>query len=180
MEIAGAKAPGIDLRAPIATPDEGRKWHWDLVRHVRPGDIVVHWFTTAAHAKGVVGWSRAASTAVVEDHIWVPRTRPDIDDNTATPRPHWVVPLEGYTQLARPITRSEVESIHADVVGLEEELAEIYPRFKYYPFQDYRPNEIRANQAYLTKMPVDLLRLLNRLGQLGFEIDYEANRPSRR
>lgn len=167
MEIAGAKAPGIDLRAPIASPDEGRKWHWDLVRHVRPGDIVV-------------GWSRAASTAVVEDHIRVPRTRPDIDENTATPRPHWVVPLEGYTQLARPITRSAVESIHADVVGLEEELAEIYPRFKYYPFQDYRPNEIRANQAYLTKMPVELLRLLNRLGRLGFKIDYEAHRPSRR
>lgn len=176
MEIAGAKPPGIDLRAPIANPAERKKWHWDLVRHVRPGDVILHWFTTSARAKGIVGWSRAASTPVVRDHVWVPRTRPDIDESTAQARPHWVVPLEGYTRLARPITRQQIEVIHQDVIKLAEHLRLLYPQFQYYPFQDYRPDEIRANQAYLTKMPIELLRLLNRTAPLGFEVDYEAYR----
>lgn len=66
MEIAGAKAPGIDLRAPITAPDERPIWHWDLARLVRAGDIVLHWVTTPAGATGIVGWSIAASDPIVE------------------------------------------------------------------------------------------------------------------
>lgn len=180
MEIAGAKEPGLDLRAPIATPEEGRKWHWDLVRFVCPGDIVVHWFTTPTRAKGIVGWSRAAAEPTVRDHVWVPRTRPDVDVDTAEPRPHWVVGLEDFTPLQRPITRDSVETIHREVIELANSLDEQYEDFKYYPFQDYKPDEIRAAQAYLTKMPIELLLLLNRLGRLGFEIEYEAHRVTSR
>lgn len=176
MEIAGAKAPGIDLRAPITAPDERPIWHWDLVRHVRPGDVILHWFTTPAGATGIVGWSRAASAPSVQSHVWVPRTRPDVDAETAEHRPHLVVPLTDYTPLPKPITRDDVESIHAQVIALEERLKSVHPGFKYYPFQNYRPTEIRARQAYLTKMPVELLHLLNRLGRFGFEVDYEAHR----
>ena len=176
----GAKAPGIDLRAPITTPDERPIWHWDLVRMVQPGDVILHWFTTPAGATGIVEWSRAAAAPVVQSHVWVPRTRPDLDAATADRRPHWVVPLEDYTPLPRPITREQVECIHAEVVRLEDQLKERYRGFKYYPFQDYRPTELRARQAYLTKMPVGLLSLLNRLGRFGFEIEYEAHRPARR
>ena len=179
MEIAGAKAPGIDLRAPITAPGERPIWHWDLVRLVRAGDVLLHWFTTPAGATGIVGWSVAASAPVIESHVWVPRTRPDLDPADAERRPHWVVPLRDYTPLARPITRDHVESVHREVVQLEARLGEQYPKFKYYPFQDYRPHEIRARQAYLTKMPVELLLLLNRLGRLGFEVEYEAYRGSR-
>jgi len=177
MEIAGAKAPGIDLRAPITAPDERPVWHWDLVRFVQPGDLVLHWFTTPAGATGIVGWSRAASAPVVESHVWVPRTRADLDPSTAERRPHWVVPLKEYTPLPRPITREQVETVHAEVIELADRLQGVYPGFKYFPFQDYRPTEIRARQAYLTKMPIELLRLLNRLGKLGFEIEYEATHP---
>lgn len=144
---------------------------------MQPGDVILHWFTTPAGATGIVGWSRTASAAVIESHVWVPRTRPDIDPSTAERRPHWVVPLRDYTSLARPITRELVETVHADVVLLEERLKSHYEGFKYYPFQDYRPTEIRARQAYFTKMPVELLRLLNRLAPLGFEVEYEAYRP---
>lgn len=179
MEIAGAKAPGIDLRAPITGPDERPIWHWDLVRLVREGDIVLHWFTTPAGATGIVGWSVAASDRVVESHVWVPRTRTDLDAAEEGRRPHWVVPLRDFTALPRPITRDDVETIHAEVFALEERLSEAYPRFKYYPFQDYRPTQIRARQAYLTKLPTELLLLLNRLGRFGFEVEYEAHRGAR-
>ncbi len=54
--------------------------------------------------------------------------------------------------------------MHAEVVDLEDRLKDRYPRFKYFPFQDYRPTEIRARQAYLTKMPVELLHLSADLG----------------
>lgn len=180
MEIAGAKEPGIDLRAPITTPGERSVWHWHLVRLVQPGDVIVHWFTTPAGATGIVGWSRAASPPVVESHVWVPRTRVDIDPSTAEHRPHWVVPLKDYTALPRPITREQVETIHTEVVRLEDDLKDLYRGFKYYPFQDYRPTELRARQAYLTKMPVELLLLLNRLGRFGFEVEYEAHRAAPR
>lgn len=180
MEIAGAKAPGIDLRAPITAPDERPIWHWDLARLVRAGDIVLHWVTTPAGATGIVGWSIAASDPIVESHAWVPRTRTDLDPALEGRRPHWVVPLRDFTPLPRPITRDDVETVHAEVIALEDKLSEAYPRFKYYPFQDYRPTQIRARQAYLTKMPVQLLLLLNRLGRFGFEVEYEAHRGARR
>ena len=179
MEIAGAKAPGLDLRAPITSLDERPVWHWDLVRLVRAGDVVLHWFTTPAGATGIVGWSVAASDPVIESHVWVPRTRPDVDPAHEGRRPHWVVPLRDFTPLPRPITRDDVETIHTEVIRLEERLSEAYQQFKYYPFQDYRPTQIRARQAYLTKMPVELLSLLNRLGRLGFEVEYEAHRGAR-
>lgn len=128
----------------------------------------MHWFTTPAGATGIVGWSVAASAPVVESHVWVPRTRPDLDPATAERRPHWVVALRDFTPLPHPITREQVETLHAEIIDLEMRLPDRYEQFKCYPFQDYRPTEIRARQGYLTKMPVELLLLLNRLGRFGF------------
>jgi hypothetical protein len=118
--------------------------------------------------------------AIVEPHVWVPRTRSEADPSVVERRPHWVVPLTGYPQLERPIAGEDVETLHEEIVELESRLRERYRHFKYYPFQDYRPNEIRATQAYLTKMPLELLLLLNRLGRFRFKVEYKAYRPAPR
>jgi len=79
-----------------------------LVRLVQPGDVIGHWLTTPAGVTGIVGWSRAASAPVMESHVWVTRTRVDLDPSTAKRRPHWVVSLEGYTPLPSLITRGRL------------------------------------------------------------------------
>lgn len=122
MEIAGAKAPGLDLRVPVTTPGERLVWNWDLVRFVQPGDVILHWFTTPAGAIGIVGWSRAISGPAVESHVWVPRTHADIDLSRAERRPYWLVPRKDYMPLARPITRDQVETVHREVIDLGDRL----------------------------------------------------------
>jgi hypothetical protein len=173
MEIAGAKSPGLDLRAPIAGKTEQPVWHWDILTQVREGDIVLHWSTATTGMPGIVGWSRAASSFEIRDHAWTPRTRGKLA-TAAEPRPHYVIPLADYTALPNAITRDMIEFLHFQIMEVEVQLRNKHKGFKYFPFQEYRIDEIRAQQAYLTKMPVDVLFVLNRIGQLGFEIAYEA------
>lgn len=166
MEITDRNDLGADLRAPKLGLDGRPKWHYELVREVAPGDIVFHWHRTLRGEPGIVGWSEAIGPLDLIEVVWAPHTAKE--GTVVRPSENWRMPLGGLHLLDVPITRSEVLTIRDDIVALEELLRETVPGFGYYPFIRYG-DSLRAQQAYLTKCPAELLPLLQQLGDL--EID---------
>ena len=70
------------------------------------------------------------------------------------------MPLTGYTELSRPITRSALNAQRPVVLGVVEEVTRSYGNPIYAPFQNYGGRELRAQQGYLTKFPAALVSLL--------------------
>lgn len=154
MEITGRDELGIDLRA----PQQGRKgrpvWHYELVKYAVPGDIVFHWHNPIGAEPAIVGWSEVAGPLYVESDYWVAHTAgPDADDSE---QPHWVMPLGGMRKFPQPVTRSMLNA-------RLDEVAAVLGGSPYKPWIVYRSDELRAQQGYLTKMPADLVPLIEEL-----------------
>jgi len=58
---------GADLNAPQRNEDGRRYWSYDLVRQVRPGDIVVHYHEPT---RTIQSWSRAVGLAYESEVLW--------------------------------------------------------------------------------------------------------------
>lgn len=92
----------------------------------------------------------------------------------------WMTPLSGLTYFPSPITRDKLQGYMAAVLDLKARLEEAYGDHVHYPFYRYRPQELRATQAYLLKFPAQLLTVfqLDMLG--GAQVASSPVEPSRR
>lgn len=163
MEVTDREDLGSDLRAPKSDRNGKPKWHYELVRKVQPGDIVFHWHRTFHGSPAIVGWSRAIGPLETIYAPWSPRTSPQ--QAPAAIVENWRMPLGNTHLLDRPITREVLLTARNQIVSLEDQLKGDVPGFRYYPFIRYG-GSLRAQQAYLTKFPRELLSILGPLGDL--------------
>lgn len=159
MEATNREVLGEDLRAPL-TGQGGREiWHYRLVSHTQPGDIVFHWHTELYDRPALIGWSTVLGPLREEEHEWTPRAgRPN---TRAVARPNWVMPLGGIHFLDEPISIAEFERLRYDVLGIRAGLEAAHGKPTYFPFNGYGRENLRAAQAYLTKMPRALVKLFS-------------------
>lgn len=151
---------GDYLRAPKAAGDGNSSWSYELVSYVQPGDRVFHWHRTSTGEPGILGWSEVVGPLQTITWSWQARGTRGRERGAPTVGPTWDMPLTGYTELDRPITRSALNARRLDVLSVINEVARAYGKPIYAPFQNYGGRELRAQQGYLTKFPAALVALL--------------------
>lgn len=151
---------GDYLRAPQAGGDGNPSWSYELTSYVQPGDRVFHWHKTPSGEPGILGWSEAVGPLETITWSWQARGTRGRERGVPTVGPTWNMPLTGYTEFARPITRSALNARRAEVLGVIYGVIRDYGKPIYAPFQNYGGRELRAQQGYLTKFPAALVALL--------------------
>lgn len=156
---------GDYLRAPQAAGDGNPSWSYELTSYVQPGDRVFHWHKTPSGEPGILGWSEAVGPLETITWSWQARGTRGRERGVPTVGPTWNMPLTGYTELDRPVTRSALNVRRDEVLELMEGLSRSNGKPIYAPFQNYGGRELRAQQSYLTKFPASLVALLFDLPQ---------------
>lgn len=159
MEATDRADLGGDLKAPQFGSGGQSVWHYELVSHTQPGDIVFHWHTKMFSAPALVGWSEVIGPLRVEDYEWVPHAGTAAATSHG-PQPNWMMPLGGITLLDTPITIRDIEELRDEVLAIRDALQEQHGTPVYYPFNGYGSDSIRAAQAYFSKLPRSLVELL--------------------
>ena len=159
MEATDRNDLGGDLIAPKAGSAGQSVWHYELVSHTKPGDIVFHWHTKMHSAPALVGWSEVIGPIRTEDYTWVPHAG-TAAATSAGPQPNWMMPLGGITLLDKPITIRDIEELRQEILEVRSALESEHGAPIYYPFNGYGTENIRAAQAYFSKLPRALVELL--------------------
>lgn len=162
MEITDRDDVGADLFAPVVNGSGRPYWGYELITYVQPGDVVLHWHKTLAGEPGIVGWSQATGAYEDTDISWQAHGTVGRASGTLVPRPAWRMPLMNYMPLANPVLISQVRALDAPLRRAQAKLEERYSDGAiYFPFQFSDKRELRAQQTYFVKVPVDVLEILS-------------------
>ncbi len=150
LELTGRSDLGADLRAPLLNEQGKRFWSYDLLRHVKRGDIVFH-YQREQHA--IVAVSRATGTQWPDEIVWAARgTSARNAGLQPRQRPGWYVGLERFEPLSVPITLRQIRAARAHI---ESELTALKMQTAgslYFPFE-LGAREPRPTQGYFFKLP---------------------------
>lgn len=160
MEITDRTDLGSDLRAPQSGSSGRSPWHYALVSHTQPGDIVFHFHETPADGRALVGWSEVVGPLKSEAFEWVPHSGPSKGQSITDAA--WIMPLGSLHRLDNPIPSTQFDRLRDEILKIEADLRERAGAPTYFPFTKYGANGMRAAQAYLTKVPKSLALLLQR------------------
>lgn len=163
MEITGRDVLGENLLAPKLDGAGREQWSYSLVSQVRPGDRVLHYLTNETGGAAIVGWSEATDVPSTGTITWQARGTRGRERGQATTGPSWFVPLGGLHEFDTTVRGRDLDVLETEVFQLRDELEAKHGKPVYFPFFQYRPGEIRAQQGYLVKFPVGLLDLLREL-----------------
>ncbi|TCC10899.1 DUF3883 domain-containing protein [Kribbella soli] len=175
MEITTRAAPGYDLLAPKLDGGGLPQWSYTLVSHVQPGDRVLHYKTNLAGGGAVIGWSEAVTPPSTGTITWQARGTRGRARATAITGPSWFVALGGFNELDAWVRGRDLAAIDHQLFAVRDRLEQSYGRPVYFPFFRYRPGEIRAQQGYLVKFPLELFGLLPNLASASSAAVSEAN-----
>jgi hypothetical protein len=136
------------------------------VRELHEGDVVLHYRARPINA--ITAWSRATGEPYRDDVFWGAHGQASGRGPVAPYwRPGWRQPLDGPYSLTEPVTAAFLNDIRADVLRVLGEVRDEHPRHRPYPpFIDYGGREIRAFQAYLTKVPRAFMELVPALAEV--------------
>jgi hypothetical protein len=159
MEITHRDDLGKDLQAPKLPRGQ---WSYDLVSQVQRGDRVLHWKSGSPAA--IVGWSEVTGEpTTVPTYTWQPR---GTSGRAVAPRTTagWVTPLGGMRTFAVPTTLASLRALRDPLMDLRAELEQAHGQPIYFPFYRYGDDEVRTQQAYLVKFPIELFGLIPQVG----------------
>lgn len=165
MEITDRGDLGADLFAP--TTQQGGKpyWGYELVTHVAPGDVVLHWHKSLLAEPGLVGWSVATGRYEDTEIGWQARGSVGRAKGSLRPRPAWRMPLQGYVALQKPLL---ITSVRRHETQLREAKAALQSEHQteslYFPFGFSDKRSVRAQQTYLVKLPARVLDIFDLTG----------------
>jgi hypothetical protein len=110
MEITDRDDVGGALLAPQVADDGKPEWGYELVRFVRPGDVVLHWF--ASHRqRALIAYSRVAGPPGTTTMVHRSRgTSGQAHPSPLTEEPAWTAPLADLTYLPSPLTRQQLHA----------------------------------------------------------------------
>lgn len=162
LEITDRRCIGGDLLIPQAAASGREVWGYTLVSHVRPGDVVFHYWKPGWQQPAIEGFSVVSGRPKGTTMNWQPRGTYAQAGAGRRRRPAWTAPLQRHTALATPVTLGTLRVNERKLRRIRDQLRSKVGEPLYFPFalSDLRP--VRPAQTYLAKMPedvVDLLRL---------------------
>ena len=166
MEITDRDLHGSELTAPKLNSKQKPYWSYDAVTQVRPGDVIFHWHKTLARKPAIVGWSRAIGPLYESTMSW---TSPGAKGTKMHYHdvPNWNMPLGSLHLLDSPVMSAQLQDISSKIMSQITE--------KYGPFYIYGQVQLRAQQAYLTNFPADLIPIIESVSSLELELSSEAD-----
>ena len=161
MSGTGSKLPTARTWADLNTPqrrDDGEEYYgYSLIREVQDGDIVFHYHKPA---RAIISWSLATG------HIWEDVVHWGAHGTSARvagvqpySRPGWRLGLAGTSPLVPSVDLQVLRNRQEAIQAVRERLEAQHGRPVYFPFEPPEKRDLRPTQAYLTKLPVDLLAL---------------------
>lgn len=163
LEVTDREDIGVDLNAPQQR-DDGREYYgYSLITEVREGDIVFHYHKDKG---AIVAWSKASGSYWSDNVIWGARgTAARLAGVRPYLRAGWRHGLEGI-QLLRPDVRlEELRDRQEAIQAIRDQLEQKYGSSLYFPFEASSRRDLRPTQAYLTKLPFDVLALFPALNE---------------
>ena len=178
VEITDRRDIGRDLNCP-QTDDRGKpEGSYSLIKAIKPGDVVFHYSTRKQRIEGA---SVAGGPLEERATTWIAHGRLARLKPIQVQRPGWWLPIYGFSEAKQKLTLAEVRQpgdqawiyqwIHSKAVDIqnrrnagERKLQKAIAA----PFQRYGGYTLRAQQGYLTKMPVDFI---NRWTKLSDTVD---------
>jgi hypothetical protein len=171
MEITDRADTGTNLQAPKLDVGE---WSYDLVSQVQPGDRVLHWDTRSARA--LVGWSEVIGpVTTVPEYTWQPHGT--VGRRLPAPRTTegWVAPLGGMKRFPTPVAQPTLRALLDELMTLRSTLQAKHGKTTYFPFTRYAGTQLRAQQAYLVKFPVELFDLIPGISSARLNAQFEPD-----
>ena len=161
IEVTDRSDLGANLLAPKVSHSGLPTPSYTLVSHVKPGDVVFHWWKQGSGEPGFVARSVASSPAVDSWIDWQARGtygRKAGEDTEG--REAWLVALEAYEELRDVVTLSDVRDGEEAVRQVRNELQDLHGSPLYFPFAISEKRPIRTAQGYLFKLPAELVDVL--------------------
>lgn len=142
---------GSDLKFPTVDDGGNINWRYTLFLESQPGDVVFHY----RKGTGIVGWSNIAGEAVQDTIIWGARGSYAREKGTVPyQRPGWVIPLENFTQLARPISIMALQAAAPRLREVLQQVQNLHPKQAlYFPLEFSGKRDSRILQGYAFKVP---------------------------
>lgn len=160
MEITDRENLGANLLAPTLGDNDREIWHYSLVSHVQPGDVVFHWWSRSGRTASIVGYSTISGDWFPSRIKWETHA-----GNNRRPRTGaaFEAPLTGFTELENEITLEDLRGQEQALKKIHDDLERAVRGSIYFPwaFSDKRP--LRTTQGYLVKMPTSVVALLTDL-----------------
>jgi hypothetical protein len=161
MEIFTQPNPGNELLAPRFVNGH---WSYELPSLVEPGDVVFHYSSLRPNKKSLIGWSVATGTPeVIPEYSWQARGTAGRDRGEPYVGPGWRVPLGGLNKFTPVIDGTRLSSLLDPLMELRDQLESQINGAVYFPWYRYGNTQLRAQQGYLTKFPVEIFELLPEL-----------------
>lgn len=161
IEITNREDLGEDLLSPKVGRGGRPTPGYESMVHVRPGDIVFHYWQQSGQEPAIVSFSQAIGPAITSSITWRPHGK-----NAGQLKPvkstAWQVPLGGMTDLSRIVTLSDLRQNSNSLNSIASDLSSAHGKPIYFPFAWYQ-GELRAMQAYLTKFPLEIIALFPEL-----------------
>ena len=161
LEITDRDNLGENLLSPQLGRNGRSTPGYELMTHVKPGDIIFHYWQQADQEPAIVSYSVAISNAQPSTIVWKPhgKNSTNMDPEEAAA---WEVSLGGMTDIDEPITLGQFRSASTKLQQINEQLKSDHGTPIYFPFS-WHPDGLRANQYYLTKFPAELVNLFTAL-----------------
>jgi hypothetical protein len=146
---------GIDLNAPQVAETGKEYWGYSLIKEVKAGDVIVHYFKPS---RAITGWSRAVGPCYEDEVFWGAHGM-SARGMGVTPyyRPGWRLGLEGPFPLAQPITLDWLRGQEDVIRASRDAITTLESGPPYFPFELSAKRPPRPTQAYLTKLPASLI-----------------------
>lgn len=165
MEITNRPDVGNELFAPKFNDAGKTEWSYELLRFVRPGDLVLHW--RKDHGPALTGYSHCTGFAFDSTLEWRSRGTYGRQHPSVGEEDGWRTPLQGYRELPQPLTLHRLRKDEDDFRTVHADLSASYGgKSLYFPFAFSNARPIRAAQAYLVKFPASLIGTIPELREL--------------
>jgi len=157
IEITSRENLGEDLLSPKTGVGGRPTPGYESMTHVKVGDIVFHYWQQQGQEPAIVSFSQVIGAAFDSTITWRPHGK---NASRLQPRKSvaWQVPLGGMTDLARPVSLSDLRAKSDRLKSLFDSLRQTHGDPVYFPFAWYQ-DKLRAQQLYLTKFPADLVEI---------------------
>jgi hypothetical protein len=157
MEMIRRDSFGDVINAPFHGRDGRPRPNWELVKHVRDGDVILHWTSQRdGRRPGFIGWSTVDGSPYETDGLVYS------DDK---PAEGWEARLRDYTLFENFLSVDTLNRRVAEVLDVKAKVESRLSGPSYFPFVLHQAaGALRPHQGgYLTKFPVDLFTVLPEL-----------------
>jgi hypothetical protein len=166
----------VDLNAPQRRDDGQEYYGYSLINEIAAGDLVFHYHKDT---KAIVAWSLASGELWEDRVIWGAHGTVAREANVRPyARPGWRYGLVGTQPIDPPVTLDALRERQDDIQLVRERLEARYHRPVYFPFEPPDKRDMRPTQAYLTKLPAEIVTIIPKLAAVAVAARSIRNGPS--